>query len=204
METKNLKKLIGPFIVIFLISFVIINWSDISWVFNYKFVSSYFSGLFQKDNQQVENGESDYVGIEDSLIISKIEVSAPLIFSESSDTEDLEKLLNEGVVHFPDSVLPGENGQTVILGHSAPPNWPEINYDWVFSNLGGLEKGDEITVYFNHQKYAYFVKETTVLERGEEIPQKALTYFENMLVLVSCWPPGKDLQRIAVWAELEK
>ena len=38
------------------------------------------------------------------------------------------------------------------------------------------------------------------MERGEEISEEGLTNDENMVVLVSCWPPGKDLRRIAVEA----
>jgi len=30
-----------------------------------------------------------------------------------------------------------------------------------------------------------------------------LTNSDNMLVLISCWPPGKDIRRIAVEAKLK-
>ena len=112
----------------------------------------------------------------------------------------MQKALNIGVVLFPDSVLPGESGQTIILGHSAPVGWPKIKYDWIFSRLNELTEGDEIIVYFNNRKYAYVVSRKVFLERGEEISEDGLTNDENMVVLISCWPPGKDLRRIAVEA----
>jgi LPXTG-site transpeptidase (sortase) family protein len=112
--------------------------------------------------------------------------------------------LDTGVVLYPDSVVPGDNGQTIILGHSAPVGWPKIKYDWVFSRLNELAEGDEIIVYFNNRKYTYIVSRKVFLERGEEISQEGLTNDENMLVLVSCWPPGKDLRRIAVEAKVVK
>jgi len=100
--------------------------------------------------------------------------------------------------------LPGSVGQTIILGHSAPSGWPKIKYDWVFTHLVDLEKGDEIFVYFNNRKYVYEVKEKLFFEKGEEVQESSLTNSENMLVLISCWPPGKDIRRIGVSAELVK
>jgi len=223
--SKDKRKLLKAFVILFLVSFLIINWKDISWVFNYKAVSGVFSNLFQKDDNQIvsdsakqdttnhrvfnllEEGNADlikfdYTDKENSLEIPKIGISAPLVFTESSNTADLEKELDRGVVHFPGSGLPGERGQTIVLGHSAPANWPKIKYDWVFSNVSELNEGDKVFVHFNHQKYTYYVIKKIFLARGEEIPQAELTNFKSTLVLVTCWPPGKDFKRIAVWTEL--
>ena len=193
---QDIKRLYKAFIFIFLISFLIINWNDISWIFNYRVISQSLSDFFQKESSL----ESETIEKENSLEIPKIEVSAPLIFVE--DPDKVHKTLDNGVVHYPDSVLPGEKGQTIILGHSAPPNWPDIKYDNVFTLLNELEKGDEIFIFFNHQKYNYSVERKIFLEKGEEIPENILTNSNNMLILISCWPPGKDYRRIAVQAEL--
>ena len=193
------KKLLPVFIFLFLTFFLIINWNKVSWVFNYRAVSGLFSDFFQADFFKKEEKPADYYEKENGLEIPKIGISAPLIFVEPGG--QVEKSLDSGTVHFPDSVLPGEAGQTVILGHSAPAGWPEIKYDWVFSRLTELEKGDEIIVYFNRKKFSYFVEQKIFLEKGEEIPEN-LTNSENSLVLISCWPPGKDIRRIAVIANL--
>jgi len=201
---EDIKRLYKAFLFIFLISFLIINWNDISWIFNYRVISQTISNFFQKDSpiesKMPETIEFEYSEQENSLEIPKIEVSAPLIFVE--DIDKVYKTLDRGVVHYPGSVLPGENGQTIILGHSAPPNWPDINYDNVFSRLNELEKGDEIFVYFEHQRFNYSVTNKFFLERGEEVPEY-LTNSDNMLILISCWPPGKDIRRIALEASLK-
>lgn len=209
-----MKKLIKPFIIVFVISFLIINWSDISWVFNYKFLTGALSGFFQEDIKQTSNSDGSvksdssikdefkYTNKENSIEIPKIDIKVPLILGKNSDQESMEKELKKGAVLFPDLSMPGQKGQTVILGHSAPLNWPKINYDWVFSNINDLEKGDEISVYFNHREYNYIVEEKIIINKGDEIPQNELTNNNNMLVLVSCWPPGKDYKRIAVQAKL--
>lgn len=191
------KKLLPVFIFLFLTFSLIINWNKVSWIFNYRAVSGVFSEFFQADFFKKEAKPADYYEKENGVEIPKIGISAPLISVESGGQVD--KSLDSGVVHFPDSVLPGEAGQTVILGHSAPAGWPEIKYDWVFSRLDELAEGDEIIVYFNHEKFSYFVDRKIFLERGEEIPEN-LTNSENSLILISCWPPGKDIKRIAVVA----
>src|SRR4030042_4322751 len=197
----EIKKLWKAFAFLFLLMLLIFNWSDISWIFNYRVVSSLFSDAFNKEevvlndssNVVVLEDQGEYYDRENSVEISKIEISAPLVFAESTEQTDMQKALNIGVVLFPDSVLPGEAGQTIILGHAAPVGWPKIKYDWIFSRLNELTEGDEIIVYFNNRKYAYVVSRKVFLERGEEISEDGLTNDENMVVLISCWPPGKDL-----------
>ena len=205
----EIKKLWKAFAFLFLIMLLLFNWSDISWIFNYRVISGFFSDIFER-KEMVQNNSTNNVILEDqgeyydkenSLEITKIEISAPLVFSQSAEQTDLQEALDTGVVLFPDSVLPGESGQTIILGHSAPAGWPKIKYDWVFSRLNELVEGDEVIVYFNNRKYAYVVSRKVFLEKGEELSQDGLTNDGNMLVLISCWPPGKDLRRIAVEAD---
>ena len=207
------KRIWKYFIPLFLIVFVIFNWNEVSWIFNYRTVSGFFSELFSPDGQEIEAPLStnnfnsvqtkQYYDKEDSVEIPKINITAPLVFVESSDQKDIEEALELGVVHFPDSVFPGQAGQTIILGHSAPLGWPKIKYDWVFTDLNELIRGDDIYVFFNNKKYEYVATRKVFLEKGEEISQEGLTNNENVLILISCWPPGKDNKRIAVEAELK-
>ena len=184
-----------------MLSFFIINWQEVSWVFNYKVFSGFIAGVFQESNfETIASSQESEMEIQKNILeIPRIEVSVPLIFVKNE--RDVDKALYQGAVHFPGSALPGEKGQTVILGHSAPPDWPKIKYDWIFSRIGDLAQGDEILLSFEGQKYVFVVVGKTILKRGEEIPQSDLTNSENVLVLISCWPPGKDYKRIAVMAE---
>ena len=208
------KRLIKPFLFVFLISFLIINWSDISWVFNYKITSQIlldslpqikFSPVFNKIfAESIENEEVKKPTNPGNLEIPKFDVLVPLVFIESEDEKELYKALEKGTVHYTISAFPGQIGQTIILGHSAPVNWPKVSYDWVFSRISELNEGDEIILYVENRKYIYSVKQKFFLDRGEQIPENDLTKKENVLVLVSCWPPGKDVKRIAVEAEPKK
>lgn len=206
-KSKNIKKQVGIlsryFLVVFLAGFLLINWQEVSWVFNYKVFSGFVSGIFQKSDFETFAGSQEQ-GNEiqkNTLEISEIEVSAPLIFVENE--RDIDKALYQGAVHFPGTALPGNKGQTLILGHSAPQGWPKIKYDWIFSRIEELVEGDEISLAFKGRKYIFVVTGKTILKRGGDIPSSDLTNSENVLVLISCWPPGKDYKRIAVEAVLK-
>ena len=113
------------------------------------------------------------------------------------------KNLDQGVVYYPGSVYPGQTGQIVILGHSAPPGWPKIKHDWVFTDLNNLNVGDKIYIDLNNKQYSYTVKQKNIIDRGADVPTISAADSGNVLALISCWPPGKDYQRIAVMAELD-
>lgn len=199
MEFKKLWKV---FIFLFVLFFLIFNWNRVSWIFNYRTVSALFSDTFVRTEgvRETDFNSSEQFARECRIEIPEIGIVAPLLFSGIPDQKEIEKLLDYGAVHFPDSVLPGKPGQTLVLGHSAPVGWPKIKYDWVFSKLNELVQGDRIYVFFNNKKYEYIVSRKVFLERGEEISPQPLTDSENMLILISCWPPGKDVKRIAVEA----
>lgn len=197
------RKLLKYFLLFFLLSFLILNWGRVSFIFNWQVISQFlktpFEKKIEKEISQPEEKKFEYSEKENSIEIPKIEISAPIILVESE--KEIKSGLDRGVVLFPGSALPGQKGQTIIEGHSAPPGWPKIKYDWVFSRLNELEKGDEVILNFNHKKLNYYVTQKIFLNSGEEIAPKDLTNSENMLILISCWPPGKDIKRIAVMAE---
>jgi len=137
---------------------------------------------------------------QDIINIPKISVSAPIITAKTTDNEVLHGLLDDGVVLYPGSTPFGQTGQTVILGHSAPTGWPKIKYDWVFSRVNELKAGDMIAITYNNETRYYQVVKTRIVTPQEGVPTS--TVEGNSLMIVSCWPPGKDLKRIAVEATI--
>ena len=215
---KNIKRLWKPFVFLFLLSFLIINWGDISQIFpyfSYRVVWARISEPFIKISAAMDSlitleeknydylAKDDYFYKEGIIEIPKIRIEAPVIFLEQTDKKDFEEALERGVLYYPNSALPGEEGSAIILGHSAPSNWPKINYDWVFNDLNKLETGDIIYIFFNYQRYNYKVRNKFFFDKGEEIPLPDLTNFKSVLTLLSCWPPGKDQKRIAVETVLQ-
>jgi LPXTG-site transpeptidase (sortase) family protein len=211
LNKEELFKFLKIFVFLFLLVFILINLSTVKGIFDYKKIYREIFGL--KDKEKIVNEATDVifenskieiieepivVQKENSIVIAKIEVDAPLVFIDTQLQEDFSKGLNRGVVHYTDSVLPGEEGKTIFLGHSAPSGWIGKKYDGVFSRLNDLVTGDEITVYFHNQEYKYTVEDKVFLDKGEELPEYENLGSKNTLVLLTCWPPGVDRYRIMI------
>jgi len=217
------KKLVFFFLFLFVLSFLVLNWKDIYWIFSWKFWSIFFEESLEKFLptekissmlellEEIEKypflNEQTLKEIPEKkegwLEIPQIQLRVPIVFpKKSTPFSELQKTLNEGVLHFPQSALPGQKGQTIILGHSAPPGWPKIKYQWVFSRLNELNPGDKFFIYFNDKKYSYGVRKKLFLIKSQNIPQN-LTKLSNIVILITCWPPGKDYKRLLIIGELE-
>jgi sortase A len=234
MNIQNSKKTFKIFLTLYILGYIIFNWQDISWIFNYKVIDGlaydFFNPYSEKDNVLasyvndvlptptiVESNENINVNVEDKITvlnvkseysekenileIPKISISTQIVFPQTKDVNVLYKYLDSGVVYYPDSVSPSVVGEITILGHSAPPGWPNIKHDTVFSNLDKLNVGDEIYLNLNNKKYTYIVKDKKIIDKGQEI-ENPLTKNLNVIVLVSCYPPGKDYKRIVVFGEI--
>lgn len=211
------RELIKIYIFLFMVSLIIINWDGISWMFNYEeiyglvggfFNASENSGLVVSAANSIVSTNSIDPGVvrgfspNNSLSIPIINVSTPVVLGESTNNTILQANLDKGAVYYPGSVTPGTNGQIVILGHSAPPNWPLIKHDYIFSDIGKLKLEDKIFLNFNDKQYTYKVIDRKIIEQGQDSGLGQLAKNHNILTLISCWPPGKNLQRIAVSAIL--
>lgn len=137
-----------------------------------------------------------------NLTVPKLNISAPLISAQNSDNAYIQNLLKQGVVVYPTSSMPGKPGASIILGHSAPPGWPKISYDWIFSSLNNLQPGDMIQVTSREEEYRYAVTKKFFLNRGEDMAISNTTSSISTLLLITCWPPGIDKKRIVIQAEL--
>lgn len=210
-----MRKIFLFFLTVFFLSFLILN----TWQF-FDFVSRQAQALAQTQvttplpttpTAEVSLSSSPpslprFVAIDkaDSLEIPSLNVEAPLIFGRSQDPQELYQDLNKGVVVFPDGSRVGQDGHLVILGHSAPFWWPKIRYEGVFSRLNDLQTGDVVLVNFENRQYTFRVTQKIFLDRGQALPVAGETGQGQFLYLLTCWPPGRDLRRLAVEAVLEE
>src|SRR3989339_901917 len=133
-----------------------------------------------------------------TLLIPSLNITAPIVFSKSTKEIDLQKDLEKGVVLYPGSVNPGENGTMVVVGHSSSYPWYKGNYGSIFSLIEKLKAGDKITIIYNNKNYDYIVKNQ--IKAASQSVQ--LLHMQNSdLVLMSCWPVGANSARIAVSAD---
>lgn len=134
------------------------------------------------------------------LKISKIGVDAPIIVDLASTAEyKVQLALRTGVVRYGTTALPGQNGNTVIVGHSSGQVWAPGNYKFVFTLLNKLQDGDLIQVDYNGTRYIYkVVGEKVVLPT--DVTVLAATD-KPTLTLITCTPVGTSNKRLVVNAE---
>ncbi|PZM86557.1 hypothetical protein DLH72_00615 [Candidatus Gracilibacteria bacterium] len=145
---------------------------------------------------------------ENRIVIPKLGKNIPLvdIKNQKVDSEhELENIfmkeLENGVVRYPGSAVPGENGNSFIFGHSSNFPWMNGDYNEVFSNLNFLESGDEVIIYYGQKKFIYKIKEKKVIKPGDVSVLKRYPD-KKELSIMTCWPIGTTLNRLVVIGEM--
>jgi LPXTG-site transpeptidase (sortase) family protein len=163
------------------------------------------------DYEEIINGyDPDAFGdIKTSVLVNieKIGVSAPMIWSKSVVEKDSLKDLESGLSHFPQSGIPGENGNMIISGHSSNYVWAKGDYNYIFKNLNDLEAGDMVTIKTVQKNGRIIVFKYKITEKFVTTPDDERIFIESknpILTLSTCWPLGTNLKRLIVRAELIK
>ncbi len=152
----------------------------------------------------------DIVPYENRLIVPKIGKNVPLVDVDTGSNFDFDhmenifmKELEKGVLRYPGTARPGENGNAFIFGHSSNFPWMPGAYNQVFALLDKLVYGDEVIVYYNQKKYVYVINEKQIVKPGDvKILNRDVNKKE--LSLMTCWPIGTTLKRMVVFAELKE
>ncbi len=212
--TERDKTLFKLFLLVFFASVLVLNWKDLSWFLNLRTapqllgqkISDLLPERKDKDSGDVfeEEEEIDITVYceENRITISAIDITAPVVETGGTTEKEYREALDRGVIHFPGSAYPGEKGLAVLLGHSAPPGWPKIKHDWVFTDINDLKQGDEIEICYNNKLTIYYITDDKegkrIYEVGEDVPPLYPGGEKKEVVLMSCWPPGSRDSRIGV------
>ncbi|MDR0957569.1 MAG: sortase [Candidatus Nomurabacteria bacterium] len=152
----------------------------------------------------VGTGADQPVGQDPRVIIPKINVSAPVIYDLNDWSEaGSQEALRRGVIHYPiqgANARPGQNGNTVILGHSSSDWFSPGDYKFIFVQLNRLVAGDLFYLEYQGVRYTYRVTRTEVIE-ANEVNKLAIGTDKPYATLITCDPPGTALRRLAVFAE---
>jgi sortase A len=136
------------------------------------------------------------------VIIPKINVEIPLVLNiQTTDENQIENALEDGVIHYPTTVLPGQRGNAAFFGHSSNNIFNPGHYKFAFALLHDLVPGDTFYLTYNRHVYAYQVYEKQIVDPGDvsvlnNVPGKIAT-----ATLITCDPPGTSLHRLVVWGE---
>ncbi len=115
--------------------------------------------------------------------------------------------LEESLIQYPGTSLPGKHGSPVIFGHSVlrqfynPKQSNPRRYNSIFSTIMTLEKGDKIYVKYGDVKYTYMVQSKTEVKPTDTFILSQ-DYSQRQLKLVTCVPEGTYLRRGVITAQL--
>ena len=135
------------------------------------------------------------------ITIPKLKIKDALVKTEFDGASP-----DEFIGHYKGSALPGNEGDAFIYGHSVLP-WffnPK-NYKTIFSTLGDLEVGDEISINYNGKNLSYSVEEKITVSPSDVNPisgWKPEYLNESTITLMTCWPAGTKTNRLLVRATL--
>ena len=182
-------------------------------IFNSQWFISQFMYLFNKPkttqteqtNQSSQTTQTtqtqpqaEVVGPQNEIIIPKIGVTAPLVFISTNNEVEVLKALQNGVVHYYGTALPGENGNSAFFGHSSNDWWEPGNFKFVFVLLEKLTVGDTYEIHYNSRKYVYQIVETKIVQPNDLSVLNQTS--KPTSTLITCTPPGTSWRRFVVIA----
>ncbi len=133
------------------------------------------------------------------ITIPKIGVYAPVVYDMNSVNEDdVQGTLQNGVLHFGNSPLPGQPGNAVFVGHSSNLPWAVGDYKFVFMLLDKLEAGDNIYLDYNGTRYTYEVMDKKVVKPNDVSVLEGSLY--PKATFITCTPLGTNTNRLVVSA----
>jgi LPXTG-site transpeptidase (sortase) family protein len=133
------------------------------------------------------------------VIIPKINVEIPVDYNQTSTDEAvIEDALEGGVVHYPTTSLPGQNGNTAYFGHSSNNIFNKGKYKFAFVLLHTLVPGDTFYLTYGGKVYVYKVITKTVVPPTQVDVLNPVEGQTATATLITCDPPGTSLNRLVI------
>ncbi|MGH7241261.1 MAG: sortase, partial [Candidatus Saccharimonadales bacterium] len=133
------------------------------------------------------------------VIIPKINVEIPVDYSQTTtDENQIENALESGVVHYPTTSAPGQNGNAAFFGHSSNNIFNKGKYKFAFVLLHTLVPGDTFYLTYNSKVYVYKVITKTVVDPSDVEVLNPVPGQTATATLITCDPPGTSLHRLVI------
>ncbi len=133
------------------------------------------------------------------VIIPKINVQIPVNYSQTTTNEAaIENALQDGVVHYPTTALPGQNGNAAFFGHSSNNIFNKGKYKFAFVLLHTLQNGDTFYLTYSGKVYVYKVISRAIVQPSQVGVLGPVSGQPATATLITCDPPGTSLHRLIV------
>lgn len=143
------------------------------------------------------------VKVSGTLSIPSLKISAPVVYVTERSEKVFQLGLQQGVVQYPGTALPGQLGNMYIFGHSSDYRWSKGSYKTVFAKLPNIKIGSEIIITDGSGKaYKYKAISTVIALPTETKYLSQYKYERRLLTVQTSYPVGTALKRFLVQAEL--
>lgn len=136
------------------------------------------------------------------IVIPIIGIDAPIVTAENRSFDTLNTALRRGVVHYPGSAGPGEQGNMFLFGHSSALPIVHNKAYTAFNRLSELKIGEIIRIQSGKQEYWYRVRAVAVRQADDSSID--LGAEQRVLTLSTCNVIGAKEDRFVVEAEFMK
>lgn len=133
------------------------------------------------------------------IIIPKIHLEIPVDYSQTSTNEAIiENALENGIVHYPSTVAPGQQGNSAFFGHSSNNIFNPGKYKFAFVLLHELVPGDTFYLTYGGKVYIYKVFSKQIVSPSDVSVLNNIAGHTATATLITCDPPGTSLNRLVV------
>lgn len=183
-------------IAVLALIFVALNWQYFREQIDYRVNPPNSEEAKNPDGSQREQAEAN------RLWIRSLGIEAPIIHTEETNEDGFQRALQNGVVHYPGTAQPGENGNAYYFGHSSDLPTAPGNFKTVFALLPQIELGATIEITDSEGKiYRYRVDNKRPVD-SDELGVLAQDESKKQLSLQTSYPVGTALRRFVVVAYL--
>lgn len=130
------------------------------------------------------------------LSYDRLAISAPITWQVEYKNKEIQRHLENGLVHIKDSAEPGQQGTVILTGHSSNYAWSKGDYKTVFAALLQAQVGDTINLKHRGNLYTYVVKEVYEVTPDRIDLMNAKGTVD--LRLITCTPLGSTKKRLIV------
>lgn len=174
-------------------------------IFLFSFFNERFIAPFIQPSRNISNTpiitSGGTVGPDPEIVIPKINVEIPVVYTVTTiDEAAVDKGLENGVVHYADTAMPGQNGNVVIVGHSSNNIFNPGRYKFAFVLLNRLESGDTFYLTKDGKRYTYQVYKRQIVS-PTDVSVLGPADKPATVSLITCDPPGTSINRLVVTAE---
>ncbi len=191
---------------VLIFSFIVIaTYAAANWQYFFTQGKYYFKKPEAVSPQVVtEVGDDEPMAEPNHIWVSSLGITAPIVYVDEKSEQSFQVGLRSGVVHYPGTALPGQEGNTYYFGHSSDFPTAKGDFKTVFALLPKIEKGATIQVTSKEGRlYEYVVVETKVVGPNDT-SVLAQDKTKHTLSLQTSYPVGTALKRFVVIANLKE